>query len=80
MKHRQTNALLLVLIAVVLSIGATTASNLAYAQSESETETEKEQEIEQLNVCSGWAVCTNEAVNTEDSGSPATQTLIAIPN
>jgi photosystem II stability/assembly factor-like uncharacterized protein len=78
MKHRQTNALLLVLVAVVLAIGATTASNLAYAQSESETETEEE--MEQLNVCSGWAVCTNEAVNTEDSGLPTAQTLIATPN
>lgn len=42
MKHRQTNALFLVLVTVLLAIGATTASNLAYAQNESESETETE--------------------------------------
>jgi hypothetical protein len=31
------------------------------------TETETEQEIGQKNVCSGWAVCTNDAENREDS-------------
>jgi hypothetical protein len=31
------------------------------------TETETEQEIRQKNVCSGWAVCTNDAENREDS-------------
>jgi hypothetical protein len=30
-------------------------------------ETETEQEIGQKNVCSGWAVCTNDAENREDS-------------
>jgi hypothetical protein len=80
MKYRQTNALLLVIVAVVLAIGSTADSNLAHAQSEGESESEKGQEIEQRNVCSGWAVCTNEAVNTEDSGLPTTETLIATPN
>jgi hypothetical protein len=32
-----------------------------------ETGTETEQEIGQKNVCSGWAVCTNDAENREDS-------------
>jgi hypothetical protein len=31
------------------------------------TGTETEQEIGQKNVCSGWAVCTNDAENREDS-------------
>jgi hypothetical protein len=31
------------------------------------TETGTEQEIGQKNVCSGWAVCTNDAENREDS-------------
>ena len=38
---------------------------LAFAQSESETESE--QEINQKNVCSGWAVCINDAENKIDS-------------
>jgi hypothetical protein len=45
---------------------------LAFAQIESETETE--QEIRQKNVCSGWAICTNEAVNIEDTGLATTTT------
>jgi hypothetical protein len=31
------------------------------------TETEIEQEIGQKNVCSGWAICTNDAEDREDS-------------
>jgi hypothetical protein len=31
------------------------------------TETDTEQKIGQKNVCSGWAVCTNDAENREDS-------------
>ena len=58
MKQQQVNALLVVLVVVVLAVGTATASTMAYAQSESETETE--QEIKQKNVCSGWAICTNE--------------------
>ena len=34
-------------------------------------ETETEQEIGQKNVCSGWAVCTNDAENREDSATGA---------
>lgn len=62
----KTIALTLTWAATVLAgVLCTTTSPLAYAQSESETETE--QEIEQKNVCSGWAVCANDAQNTEDS-------------
>jgi hypothetical protein len=32
-----------------------------------ETGTETEQEIGQKNVCSGWAICTNDAENRKDS-------------
>jgi hypothetical protein len=35
------------------------------------TETETEQEIGQKNVCSGWAICTNDAENRENSAMGA---------
>jgi hypothetical protein len=78
MKQQQANSLLVVLVVVVLAVGTATASTLAYAQSESETETE--QEIKQKNVCSGWAICTNEAQNAEDSGlATTTGAIIGFP-
>jgi hypothetical protein len=40
-------------------------------------ETETEQEIGQKNVCSGWAVCTNDAENREDSATGADTTSAA---
>jgi hypothetical protein len=41
----------------------------------------KEQEIDQKNVCSGWAQCTNNAKDTIDSSDEVdTQALIAIPH
>ena len=51
-----------VLASSILAVVAITTP-FAYAQS---SETETEQEIRQKNVCSGWAICTNEAVNAED--------------
>jgi hypothetical protein len=60
-----------VLAASILAVVAI-STPFAFASTESETETE--QEIKQKNVCSGWAICTNEAVNTEDTGLATTTT------
>jgi hypothetical protein len=62
--YKKSIAITAVLAVSVLAVVAITTP-FVYAQS---SETEKEQEIKQRNVCSGWAVCTNEAENTEDSG------------
>jgi hypothetical protein len=57
----------------------TTNYTLAYAQADSDTM--KEKEIDQKNVCSGWAQCTNNAEDTIDSSDEVdTQALIAIPH
>jgi hypothetical protein len=63
---------------VLVAVFATTSYPMAFAQSESETETE--QEIDQKNVCSGWAVCTNGAKSNIDSSVEDAQILIATPN
>jgi hypothetical protein len=69
----------LVAIAFVLVLGtlslAAAMTPLVYAQlpppvifpPTDESGTETEQEIGQKNVCSGWAVCTNDSENREDS-------------
>jgi hypothetical protein len=57
----------------------TTNYTLTYAQADSDTM--KEKEIDQKNVCSGWAQCTNNAKDTIDSSDEVdTQALIAIPH
>jgi hypothetical protein len=65
----------IILAAAVLAM---TSYPLVFAQSESETETE--QEIDQKNVCSGWAVCINDAENNIDSSKSDAQAITAIPN
>ena len=67
--YKKSIAMTAVLAASLLAVVAITTP-FAYASTESETETE--QEIKQKNVCSGWAICINEAANTEDSGLAAT--------
>jgi hypothetical protein len=52
------------MIAALTAIFATGTLAAAYAD---ESETETEQLIKQKNVCSGWAVCVNEALNAEES-------------
>ena len=75
--YKKSIAITAVLAASILAVVAITTP-LAYAQTESETETD--QEIKQKNVCSGWAVCTNEAVNTEDTGlATTTGSVLAFP-
>jgi hypothetical protein len=69
--YKKSIAITAVLAASILSVVAI-STPFAYASTESESETETEQEIKQKNVCSGWAICTNEAVNTEDTGSATT--------
>ena len=59
---KKSIAITAVSAASMLSVVAITTP-FAYASTESETETE--QEIKQKNVCSGWAICANESVNTE---------------
>jgi hypothetical protein len=60
---------MIIKFAIVAMIAALTAilatGTLAAYADESETETE--QLIKQENVCSGWAVCVNEALNAEKS-------------
>lgn len=60
---------------IVLAVFAMTSYPMAFAQSESEME----QEIDQKNLCSGWAVCTNGAQDNIDSSEEDAQTLIATP-
>ena len=67
--YKKTIAIIPVLAASILAVVAITTP-FAYASIESETE--NEQEIKQKNVCSGWAIFTIEAVNTEDTGSATT--------
>ena len=75
--YKKSIAMTAVLAASILAIVAITTP-FAYASSESETETE--QEIKQKNVCSGWAICTNEAQNAEDSGlATTTGAIIGFP-
>ena len=75
--YKKSIAMTAVLAASILAVVAITTP-FAYASTESETETE--QEIKQKNVCSGWAICTNEAVNTEDTGlATTTGTVLAFP-
>ena len=77
--YKKSIAITAVLAASILSVVAITTP-FAYASTESETETETEQEIKQKNVCSGWAICTNEAVNTEDTGlATTTGSVLAFP-
>ena len=58
-----TKFAIVAMIAALTGIFAT--STLAAYADESETSTE--QLIKQENVCSGWAVCVNEALNAEES-------------
>jgi hypothetical protein len=73
---------------IIAAITVPEAVPFTYAQSEDESETETEQATGQKNVCSGWAICVNNARNAqnsliEDSGVTSTEdseTLIATPN
>jgi hypothetical protein len=69
--YKKSITITAVLAASILAVVAI-STPFAFASTESETETE--QEIKQKNVCSGWAICTNEAVNTEDTGLATTTT------
>ena len=66
--YKKSIAITAVLAASILAVVAI-STPMAFAD---ESETETEQEIKQKNVCSGWAIFTNEAVNTEDTGSATT--------
>ena len=55
--YKKAIAIIAVLAASILAV-VTITTPFAYASSESGTE--NEQEIKQKNVCSGWAICTNE--------------------
>ena len=75
--YKKSIAITAVLAASILSVVAI-STPFAYASTESETETK--QEIKQKNVCSGWAICTNEAQNAEDSGlATTTGAVIGFP-
>jgi hypothetical protein len=73
---------------IVAAIIVPQAVPFTYAQNGDESETETEQVTKQKNVCSGWAICVNDARNTQDSllennGVTSTEdpeTLIATPN
>ena len=69
--YKKSITITAVLAASILAVVAI-STPFAFASTESETETE--QEIKQKNVCSGWAICTNQAVNTEDNGLATTTT------
>ncbi len=54
-------------IASIMLTGIIETSNYTLANAQSDGATMKEQEIDQKNVCSGWAQCTNNAEDTIDS-------------
>jgi hypothetical protein len=68
-------------IASIMLTGIIETSNYTLANAQSDSATMKEQEIDQKNVCSGWAQCTNNAEDTIDSSDEVdTQALIAMPH
>lgn len=68
-------------IASIMLKGIIETSNYTLANAQSDSATMKEQKIDQKNVCSGWAQCTNNAEDTIDSSDEVgTQALIAIPH
>jgi hypothetical protein len=68
-------------IASIMLTGIIETRNYTLAYAQSDSDTMKGQEIDQKNVCSGWAQCTNDAENTIDSSDEAdAQALIAIPH
>jgi hypothetical protein len=74
--YKKSIAITAVLAASILAVVAI-STPMTFAD---ESETETEQEIKQKNVCSGWAIFTIEAVNTEDTGSATTiGTSLAFP-
>lgn len=76
--NSKTVAFTMVLAATLLVVvPSSTSYIMTFAQSESETETE--QETNQKNVCSGWALCTNDAESNIDSPEEETQTVVATP-
>jgi hypothetical protein len=68
-------------IASIMLTGIIETRNYTLAYAQSDSDTMKGQEIDQKNVCSGWAQCTNNAEDTIDSYEEVdTQALIAIPH
>jgi hypothetical protein len=68
-------------IASIMLTGIIETRNYTLAYAQSDSDTMKGQEIDQKNVCSGWAQCTNDAEYTIDSSDEAdAQALIAIPH
>jgi hypothetical protein len=76
--NSKTVAFTMVVAATLLvAVPSSTSYLMTFAQSESETETE--QETNQKNVCSGWALCTNDAESNINSPEEETQTVVATP-
>jgi hypothetical protein len=67
----QKAAAMKIAIASIMLTGIIETRNYTLAYAQSDSDTMKGQEIDQKNVCSGWAQCTNDAENTIDSSDGA---------